>query len=62
MNLFTKQKQTPRLREQPYGYQGGRVGGRERLEVWDRHVHTAVFRVDGQQGPYIAQGTLLCIM
>ena len=28
MNLYTKQKQTHRLREQTYGYQGGRVGGR----------------------------------
>ena len=27
MNLCTKQKQTHRLREQTYGYQGGRVGG-----------------------------------
>ena len=35
MNLFTKQKQTHRLREQTYGYEGGRVGGRDRLEVWD---------------------------
>ena len=35
MNLFTKQKQTHRLREQTYGYQGGRVGGRDRLGSWD---------------------------
>ena len=35
MNLFTKQKQTHRLREGTYGYQGGRVGGRDRLGVWD---------------------------
>ena len=27
MNLFTKKKQTHRLREGTYGYQGGRVGG-----------------------------------
>ena len=27
INLFTKQKQTHRLREQTYSYQGGRVGG-----------------------------------
>ena len=27
MNLFTKQKQTQRLREGTYGYQEGRVGG-----------------------------------
>ena len=28
MNLFTKQKQTHRLRKQIYGYQRGTVGGR----------------------------------
>ena len=27
MNLFTKQKQIHRLREQTYDYQGGRAGG-----------------------------------
>ena len=32
MNLFTKQKQTHRLRKQIYGYQGGR-GERDRLGV-----------------------------
>ena len=34
MNLFKKQKQTHRLREQIYGYQG-EGGGRDRLGVWD---------------------------
>ena len=28
MNLYTKQKQTDRLREQTCGYQGGSVGGK----------------------------------
>ena len=27
VNLFTKQKQTHRLRKQTYGYQRGKVGG-----------------------------------
>ena len=37
MNLFTKQKQkqTHRLRKQIYGYQRGKVGGRDILGVWD---------------------------
>ena len=35
MNLFTKQKQTHRLREQTYGYQGKRMGGRDKLGVWN---------------------------
>ena len=51
MNLFTKQKQTHRLRERTYGYQRGRVGGRDRLGVWDWHVHSAIFKIDNQQGP-----------
>ena len=35
MNLFTKQKQTHRLRKQIYGYQGIRgVGGRDKLGDW----------------------------
>ena len=58
MNLFTKQKQTHRLREGTYDYQGWRVGGRDRLGVWDWQVYTAVFKVDNQQG-LLAQGTLL---
>ena len=34
-NLFTKQKQTYRCREETYGYQRGKVGGRDKLGVWD---------------------------
>ena len=35
MNLFTKQKQTHRLRKQTYGYQSENGVGRDKLEVWD---------------------------
>ena len=52
MNLFIKEKQTHRLREQTDSYQGGRVAG-ERLGVWDWHVHTAIFKMDNQQGPTV---------
>ena len=52
MNLFTQKKQTHRLRERIYGYQGGRVGG-DRLGVWDWHVNSAMFKIDNQQGPTI---------
>ena len=54
MNLFTKQKSTGRLREWTYGYWGG---------VWvkDRelgnNMYTAIFEIDNQQGPTIAQET-----
>ena len=53
MNLFTKQRQTHRLREWTYGYQGGRMGERDRLGVWDGYVHTAIFKVDNQPGPTV---------
>ena len=41
MNLFTKQKQTPRHRKQTYGYQGGKELGRDKLGDWNWHIHTA---------------------
>ena len=27
--------------------------GRDSLEIWDWHVHTAIFKTDNQQGPTI---------
>ena len=33
MNLFTKEKQTHRLRKQAYGYQSGKRG--DKLGGWD---------------------------
>ena len=32
---------------------GGMVGGKDRLRVWDWHVHTAVYKTDNQKGPII---------
>ena len=39
-------------------------GGRESQGVWDEHVHSAVFKMDNQQGWTfcIAHGTLLNVM
>ena len=51
--LFTKQKQTHRRRKQIYGYQRGKVEGRDKLEVWDWHVYTTVYKIDNQQGPIV---------
>ena len=47
MNLFTKQKQTRRLRECTYGLQRGRAS----WGVWDEHVHSAILKMDNQHGP-----------
>ena len=38
INLFIKEKQTRRLREQTYNYQRGKAGGRDKMGVWDWHV------------------------
>ena len=49
-DIFTKQEQIYRFREQSYGYQRGRGKKRDGLGVWDWHVHTALFKTDSQQG------------
>ena len=41
-NLFTKQKQTPRLRKGTYGYQRGRVGKVIVLEL-GINMHTRLY-------------------
>ena len=53
MNLFTKQKKTLRPREWTYGYQGGRVGGRNKLGIWEQHIYTTTYKTDKQQGPTV---------
>ena len=45
MNLFTKHKQTHRLRKQTYGCWGVRMGERNSQGVWGGQVHTAVFKM-----------------
>ena len=48
MNLFKKQK-TDSQRKQIYGYQRGKGGERDKLGVWDEHIHTAIYKIDKQQ-------------
>ena len=60
MDLSTKQKQTHRLRERTMvagevGW-GGMVEGRDSWGVWDGHVHTAVCKINSQQGPTVFHG------
>ena len=47
---YLQNRSTHRLRECTYGYHGERVGGEDRLGVWDWHVHTTIFKIDNQQG------------
>ena len=53
MNLFTKQKKTHNLENKLMISRVGRGKGRGRLGVWSWHVHTAIFKVDNQQGPTV---------
>ena len=50
MNLHTKQKETQNL-ENKLMVAGGRNGGKGLLGRLGGHVHTAVFKMDNQQGP-----------
>ena len=49
MNLVTKQKDTHRLRERTYGCQGKRIVREIEMDI----VHTAIFKMDNQQGPTV---------
>ena len=55
MNLFmnANQKQPHRLKKMNLWLPGGRMGRRDSQGVWDQHVHSAVFKMDNQQGPTV---------
>ena len=36
----------------------GKGESRDRLGVWDRYVHTTIFKINNQQGPTVEQGVL----
>ena len=60
MNL-KKQKKAHRLRDRIYGYRGKGGDKRDRLGVWDRHVHTVLFKMVNQQGPTVEHRELCSI-
>ena len=61
MNLFAKQKNRHRCREQIYGHQEGK-GKRGGLEGWGWHVFSIIFKIE-MRTDYVAQGPLsvLCV-
>ena len=61
MNLFTKQKQTHRHREQTCGCQGGGGWGRDALGVWGWQMQTITNRMNKQQGPTVKHRELYSI-
>ena len=40
MKLFSKQTD----RKQTHDYQRGKLGGRDKLGVWDQHIHTTIIQ------------------
>ena len=46
VNLFTKQKQTHRLQKQTWLLKAT-VAGRDGLRIWDWHMHTIIYEMDG---------------
>ena len=48
MNLFAKQKQRHRCREQTYGHQGGEEGAGNELGDWAQNIFTTdtVYNID----------------
>ena len=58
MNLLIKQKHTHKLREQTYS-----CWGQDSYRVWYGHVHTAMFKMDNQQGlTYSTWNSVQCYM
>ena len=64
MNLYTKQKQTPKHRKQTYGYQTGKGGGVRINQDLGINIYTSVHISNKQRRPYytIALGTILKIL
>lgn len=50
MKLITKQNQTHRQKK-TYGCQRKEEGNK--LQVWDQHIHTTVYKIGNQQGPAV---------
>ena len=44
------------VQNKTYGYQRGKVGERDGLKLWTKHIYTVVFGTDGQWGPVYSTG------
>ena len=55
MNWYIKSRNRLTDREWTYGYGGGggKRGRKDRLGVWEWHVHSATFKIDNQQAPTV---------
>ena len=48
--LIYRTETDSQTRKQTYSYQRGKVGRREKLEIWEEHIHTTIYKIDKQQG------------
>ena len=44
--LIYKTETDSQTSKQTYGYQRENVGGRDKLAVWDSHIHTTIYKID----------------
>ena len=61
INLFTKWKQTHKLRERIYGCQVGR-GEVHKLGVLDWYVYTVIFKIDNLKGSTVKHSELYSVL
>ena len=61
-NKLISKIETHTYRKQNCGYQSGNVGGKDKLGVWDKHIHIAINKIDNQQGPTVYHRELYAII
>ena len=55
-DLLIKHKETHKHREQSHGHQRVKGEERDKLGVWDWHIHSARYNIDNQQGLLYSTG------
>ena len=58
-NLFLKQKSSHIHGKQTYGYQKEKRGWGAKLKIWDKQVHTTIYKIDEQQGLLYSTGNYI---
>ena len=56
--LISKRETDSQIQRMNLQLLGKKGGGRDRLEVWDRLAHTAIFKMDNQQKPIVQHITV----
>ena len=51
--IYKTDSQTQKMNLRLSGSWGERMGERDSQAVWEGHIHTAVFKMDNQQGPTV---------